>query len=91
MGEGRRNRLGCAGAKQATGFGGEGVRNCLQRLKGRCGCVERGERKLSPDPLRLKTSDGLHQKARGGGWVKGGETAWVVLESNKLQDSGERE
>ena len=51
----------------------------------------RKERKLSPDPLRLKTSDGLQGMTRGRGWVKGGETAWVVLESNKLQDSGERE
>ena len=51
----------------------------------------RKERKLSPVPLRLKTSDGLHLKTRGGVWVKGGETAWVVLVSKKLQDSGERE
>ena len=49
-GAGRRNRLDCARVKEAKGFGGEGVRNCLQRWKGRCGCVERGERKLSPDP-----------------------------------------
>ena len=35
-GAGRRNRLDCARGKEAKGFGGEGVRKCLQSLKGRC-------------------------------------------------------
>ena len=35
-GAGRRNRLDCARVKEGNGFGGEGVRKCLQSLKGRC-------------------------------------------------------